>query len=198
MRVHLRRNMDYRRMRWKNGGGWTTELALHPPGSEAAFDWRISIADIESDGAFSTFPDCDRYIALLEGTGMRLTFDAAEPAELRERLRFVHFAGEWLTHGYLIGGAVRDFNVIVRRTAMRAQLWHRPLVGPMVFFAEAGVSWFVYLAAGTAAIKNRSEPAQLEAGDSLQLDADANTENVVLTGGGDLVIVKFTRADSTS
>src|SRR6185503_6522373 len=102
MHARLLRHADYRRMRWKNGGGWTTELAVCPDAQDGTFDWRISIAEIESDGAFSTFPDCDRHIALLEGAGMRLTFDQAEPAELRERLRFVTFAGEWNTHGQLL------------------------------------------------------------------------------------------------
>jgi len=199
---HLR-HADYRRMRWKNGGGWTTELAVSPEPGADAFDWRISIAEIESDGGFSTFPDCDRYIALLDGLGMRLTFDQAgqgdqdrayqDQAELRERLRFVRFAGEWQTHGQLVSGPVRDFNVIVRRSAVQAEVWHRPLVGPMVFLAEAGVSWFVFVAGGSAQIKNRNDGAALEAGDSLLLTPDGSVENIVLTGGGELVIVKLVR-----
>ena len=119
-------------------------------------------------------------------------------AELRERLRFVQFAGEWRTFGQLLNGPVRDFNLIVRRTSLRAEIWHRPLVGPMVFLAEAGVSWFVFVAAGSAQIKNRSDAAALEGGDSLLLDADGAAENVVLTGGGELVIVKLTRLATTS
>ena len=196
MRSRHLRHADYQRMRWKNGGGWTTELAASSQSGADAFDWRISIAEIESDGAFSTFPDCDRYIALLDGLGMRLTFDRAEPAELRERLRFVRFAGEWQTHGQLVSGPVRDFNVIVRRGAIQAEVWHRPLVGPMVFLAEAGVSWFVFVAGGSAQIKNRNEAEALEAGDSLLLQPDDAAENIVLTGGGELVIVKFGRIDA--
>jgi len=198
MSTRVLRNADYRRMRWKNGGGWTTELAVSPEPGADAFEWRISIAEIESDGAFSTFPDCDRYIALLDGLGMRLTFDQAgqgdqNQAELRERLRFVRFAGEWHTHGQLVSGPVRDFNVIVRRSAVQAEVWHRPLVGPMVFLAEAGVSWFVFVAGGSAQIKNRNDAAALEAGDSLLLQPDGSAENIVLTGGGELAIVKLVR-----
>ena len=92
MRVRVLRHVDYRRMRWKNGGGWTTELAAFPEsGADAAapFDWRVSIAEIESDGAFSPFPGCDRHIALLEGVGMELRFDDAETLRLDQRLRFV-------------------------------------------------------------------------------------------------------------
>jgi environmental stress-induced protein Ves len=196
MRTRVLRATDYRRMRWKNGGGWTTELAAHPEASAetpATFDWRISIAEIESDGAFSAFAGCDRWIALLDGIGMELTFDAAEAQRLEQRLRFVRFAGEWQTHGKLISGAVRDFNVIVRRDAFGAEVLHRPLVGPMVFLPE-NATWFVYLAGGRGEVKLAGGVQQLEAGESLLLTADTDNERVVLNGGGELVLVKLTPA----
>jgi environmental stress-induced protein Ves len=202
MRARILRHTDYRRMRWKNGGGWTTELATFPEsegGSGDVFDWRISIAEIESDGAFSTFPGCDRQIALLDGISMELRFDAAPSVRLERRLQFFPFAGEWQTHGTLLSGAVRDFNVIARRDAVRAEVWHRPLVGPMVFLADAAVTWFVYVAAGQAAIKSHEGSPAIDAGDSLLLDVGNSTGNTVLNGGGELVIVKLTRvADQTT
>jgi len=183
---------DYRRARWKNGGGWTTQLAAHPattgePG--AAFDWRVSIAEIESDGAFSTFPGCDRHIALLEGIGMELRFDAAPAVRLERRLHFVPFAGEWNTEGILVSGPVRDFNVIVRRDAFGAEVLHRPLVGPMVFFPEPA-TWFIHLVGGRAEAKSAGGEVTLEAGSSLLLEPGAR-DRTVLNGGGELVLVKF-------
>ena len=191
MKVHVLRQADYRRMRWKNGGGWTTELAAHPDGAED-FDWRISIADVGSDGAFSTFPDCDRWIALLEGNGMQLEFDAAPAERLEQRLRFLKFSGDWHTHGRLISGPVRDFNLIVRRDAVRAEILHRPLVGPMVFLAEPATTWFVHLVGGRAELKNHD--AALEAGDSLLLEPVEPAVNHVLSGGGEVVLVKLVQA----
>ena len=47
---------EHRRVRWKNGGGWTTELARAPAEGEGEFDWRISIAEVDVDGEFSRFP----------------------------------------------------------------------------------------------------------------------------------------------
>ena len=36
---------------WKNGGGSTTTVAVHPPGASLDdFDWRISLATIDRDG----------------------------------------------------------------------------------------------------------------------------------------------------
>ena len=196
MHARVLRAIDYRRMRWKNGGGWTTELAAFPQSggdAPAAFDWRISIAEIESDGDFSTFAGCDRYIALLDGIGMQLTFDSAEAVRLEQRLRFTHFSGEWKTHGKLISGPVRDFNVIVRRAACSADVLHRPLVGPMVFLPE-NATWFVHLAGGRADVKLAGGVQELGAGESLLLTPDADAERVVLNGGGEVVLVKLTPA----
>ena len=194
--MHILHQSDYRRERWKNDGGWTTELAAVPASSKdagVAFDWRISIADIETDSAFSVFPGCDRHIALLDGVGMQLSFDRAPGVELNERLRFVHFDGDWQAHGRLQSGPVRDFNVISRRDAVTVQVLHRPLVGPMVFLPEAGVTWFVYLAGGHAELMSGDASSDLRTADSVLLEAHESAGNVVLNGGGEVVLVKFLR-----
>ena len=188
MSVRLLRPRDYRRMRWKNGGGWTSELARG--GEEGAFDWRISIAEIESDGAFSTFAGCDRQIALLDGAGMEIEFAEAAAIRLDHRLRFLAFAGEWHAHGRLLGGPVRDFNVIARRDACKAEIFCRPLVGPMVFLPDAAATWFVYLAGGRAELKD-VPGMELDAGDSLLLESGDGARNRVLSGGGEVVLVKL-------
>ena len=197
MKIRHLRESDYRRMRWKNGGGWTTELysqPLHDSGEE--FGWRVSIADIESDGAFSTFPQCDRWIALLEGNGMRLEFDGAPTAMLDQRLDFVHFSGDVRTGGSLIDGPVRDFNLIARRDLWQCEVRHRPLVGSMLFAASAADIWFVHLAAGSARIEHRGELPEIAAGDSLLLETDGAGGSVVIDGGGEVVVIRLTRAAS--
>ncbi len=196
MRVHHLREADYRRQRWKNGGGWTTELAVG--GDADDFDWRASIAEIESDGPFSVFPQCDRHIALLDGFGMRLEFDSAQPALLEQRLQFVRFAGEWKTYGSLIDGPVRDFNLISRRDRVRAEVLHRPLVGTMVFLAQPRTTWFVYVAAGHATFKYAGSKASIEARESLLLEPDGAKENGILDGGGELVLIKLEQPEAAS
>jgi len=183
--VRLRAS-DYRRVRWKNDGGWTTEIA-RSGGDE--FRWRISIAEIESDGAFSAFPHCDRWIALLDGAGMRLEFDGAAAVRLDQRLRFHTFSGDVAAHGRLLSGPVRDFNVIVRRSTTRADVLHRPLVGPMVFLPETAATWLIFLVGGQATVKQGE--LDLAQGDSLLIEPGASAQNVVLTGGGDVILVKL-------
>jgi len=106
---------DYRRMPWKNGGGHTLEIAVEPPGADLAhFAWRVSIAAIERDGPFSSFPGVDRTLVLLAGNGMRLSGDGST-VELRTAYEPVTFAGEAALDCALADGPTRDFNFMVRR-----------------------------------------------------------------------------------
>ena len=60
-------------MPWKNGQGETVEIARSPDGEGLDdFDWRVSVAPVVADGAFSMFPGIERTIAVIEGSGMAL------------------------------------------------------------------------------------------------------------------------------
>ena len=104
-------------MPWKNGGGHTLEIAAHPVGADlASFAWRVSVADVTRDGAFSAFPGVDRTLVLLAGRGMRLA-GAGDPLELLAPFEPVTFAGEVALQCTLTEGPTRDFNLMVRRGA---------------------------------------------------------------------------------
>lgn len=74
MNLHLIPANEYRRERWKNGLGWTREIMRWPEEAQA-WDWRVSIAEVDKGGPFSRFEGCDRELVLLAGEGMRLHFD---------------------------------------------------------------------------------------------------------------------------
>src|SRR5690349_15258414 len=101
--LRLLRPADYRVMPWKNGLGTTTEIAVDPPGVGLdAFTWRISIADLQVSGPFSTFPGHDRVLVQIEGEPMTLSHEGG----VGQRLRLLsphRFAGELATHGALDG-----------------------------------------------------------------------------------------------
>lgn len=115
---------DYQEMRWKNGQGTTTELAVFreentsesPP---VPFEWRVSIAQVPTDGPFSRFEGIDRVILVLEGPGMRLIHEEGSHEEGTQArlypLEPYAFSGDWTTMGFLEGGPVVDFNVMTRR-----------------------------------------------------------------------------------
>lgn len=193
---------DYRRTRWKNDGGWTTELACDPPanaeGVAGAFRWRISIAEIERDGPFSAFPDIDRDLVLLAGNGMELDIDDAAPLRMDRRLQAVRFAGEQAVQCRLLAGPTRDFNVMVRRGEVSAEVVARPLTGSMLLFREPGVRWFVHVLAGQATLQVDGTTIEAALNDSLILEPTAAHARGVLTGAGELVLVKLIDSGPTS
>jgi environmental stress-induced protein Ves len=107
---------------WKNGGGLTREIVCQPPGTALLdFDWRVSIAQIASDGPFSAFPGIDRVITLLDGAGVQLESGGVEH-RLDTPLRPFAFAGDWPLECHLLAGPCDDLNVMTRRGVCRADV----------------------------------------------------------------------------
>ena len=99
---------------WKNGGGSTRQLAIHPPqASLDDFAWRISCARVSSAGPFSAFPGIQRSLALLEGElllqrqGGITTLHAGGEA--------LDFPGEEPISATPLAGEVLDLNLMSRR-----------------------------------------------------------------------------------
>ncbi len=116
--MKILRPASYRVVPWKNGGGVTTELYVSPEdaGPEGKeFHWRVSIAEVARDGPFSRFGGYDRHIMLIDGNGMVLDGGPDGPIDLSRRYEPQSFSGDWNVTGRLIGGPVRDFNLMTRR-----------------------------------------------------------------------------------
>ena len=86
-----------------------------------SFDWRVSIASIESNGPFSVFEDVDRIITLLDGDGVHLSGHGIDHA-LTDQLVPFEFSGDVAIDCCLKGRSSRDFNVMTRRSRLKAQL----------------------------------------------------------------------------
>ncbi|WP_087499699.1 HutD family protein [Pseudomonas sp. SID14000] len=119
--LQLLRAQDYPRMPWKNGGGFTEEIARDSGEGLDSFGWRLSIADIEESGGFSTFAGYQRVITVLQGDGMRLLVDGQASRPLLPFDAFA-FGGESQVSCKLLGGAIRDFNLIYAPQRYRARL----------------------------------------------------------------------------
>jgi hypothetical protein len=110
------RASDCRTTPWKNGGGSTTEIAAAPGGASLdAFDWRISMARVASDGPFSDFPGIDRTLAVISGSGLMMTIGSEAPVTLECGSEPFSFAGDIPTSARLVAGEVIDLNVMTRR-----------------------------------------------------------------------------------
>ena len=188
------RASDYRRMRWKNGAGWTSEiLKVHASDERDTNDWiwRLSIADIEADAPFSAFPGVERELVLLNGNGLRLRFDDGESQELLPPHDSLRFAGERTAFGELLDGPTRDFNLMWKRDAVAAELWHRPLVGTMVLFVEPGELWAIHLMAGQSRFADDSGLGAVNLGDTAILRARQGRARYVLDGGGEVLLIRI-------
>lgn len=179
---------DHARMRWRNGAGWTSEILRVPDCDNWA--WRLSIAEIDADAPFSAFAGVDRELVLLSGNGLRLSFDDGESHDVLPPHGRLRFAGERAAFGELIDGPTRDFNLMWKRDAIDAQLWHRPLVGTMVVFVDAGETWVAHLLAGHASFADGSGLGELRAGDTAVLEGSGERGSFVLEGGGEVLLVR--------
>lgn len=120
------RSGDYQRMPWKNGGGVTTEIWKASAAGDAML-WRLSIADVASDGPFSEFPGIDRWIMLIEGKGMELRVSDLGTRRVERLFEPLAFSGDAKTDCRLIDGPIRDFNLMVARSHAEGGLTITPL-----------------------------------------------------------------------
>jgi uncharacterized protein len=105
-------------MTWKNGGGITHEILKEERGGKLL--WRLSIAEVASDGPFSLFPSLSRILTVIDGAGLELTAPGRVIKALP--LRPVSFSGDWPIASKRIAGNVRDFNVIFDAAAVSASV----------------------------------------------------------------------------
>lgn len=165
------------RTRWANDGGWTREIAREPAGG-APFEWRVSVAEVESDGPFSTFDRCDRALVLLSGAGMDLHFTATgEVTALRPEEPRARFPGDVPVAARLVGGPTSDFNLIWRREAWVATARH--FDGQQRIGAGGGLDVVVggHVVAGAATLLSGATAAAgdtflSDPGERLHLDLD--------------------------
>lgn len=110
----LRKHETYRVMPWRNGRGSTLEIAREPATGDD-FAWRLSLADIDRDGAFSAYRGYRRALVLVAGNSLRLKFRGHGNSSLDPTKRGTRFEGDWETHCAIPEGRCTDLSLIVRR-----------------------------------------------------------------------------------
>lgn len=187
--IRLYRAADYPRMPWKNGGGITQEVACNPGGSSAAFDWRLSIADVAQDGGFSTFNGYQRVITVLEGQGIQLTVDGREQTPLTSRQVYA-FPGDARVDCRLLDGAIRDFNLIYAPDRYQARLhW----ASAACVFHSAAPTVLVLNAGGKLVVRVDGEAHALPSRyDCLHSDGRVDLVEYRLEGDVDACVIELT------
>jgi len=162
---------------WKNGGGITREVAVHPPGSDlGSFDWRVSLAEVRSPGPFSTFPGIDRHLALISGR-LLLRIAGEEAVLLTPASEPCDFPGDLAAAAEPLDSPVADLNVMTRRGRFAARLRRCSAVRDPVLRLQADTTLLLALAPLTA--RSASGATQLGALDALRLGAQQHAPLVL-------------------
>lgn len=134
---------------WKNGGGTTAEIAICPPAATIEnFAWRISSATVSAAGDFSKFPNCTRFLTVLEGDELGLKVRGR--AVSLPPLEVFEFSGDDHVSCELKGSGVRDLNFIFDKNLIE---------GSMDIFKGNKT---VHAKAGTLAVISLSEDVKVE------------------------------------
>lgn len=171
MTFRILRSADHRRVPWKNGGGEAVEVAIFPDGSGLSdFGWRVSVATVASDGAFSIFPGVDRTLAILSGEGVELDIDSMGSHTLRATSAPLAFPADVPVNCRLLNGSITDLNVMTRRGVFRHRLTLGSL-GPRSRL-DSNRSWRIVMALGDMALHVDERPVVLDRLDVLLCDGD--------------------------
>jgi uncharacterized protein len=190
-RIQRLKAAEHRVMPWKNGGGVTTEIAVWPAEAGLAdFAWRVSMARVEADGPFSSFPGIDRTLCILEGAGLTLSV-AGEPDLVLRRDGKPHaFPADQATSAALIDGPIIDLNVMSRRGVIAHNV--RRVFGPAEAALDISSDPVLLLAQGA---KVSVAGCELAHDDALLFPLGlAAKEQIMLEAGATLYVISFAPA----
>jgi environmental stress-induced protein Ves len=189
------KSSDYRRTPWKNGLGWTDEIAIHPAGSDLRrgdFLWRLSTARVAQSAPFSLFPEHDRVLTVIEGAGVRLshTFEEGEPAELVELppLEPYEFPGDIVTRCELQEGPIQDLSVFLRKGIVSVLADSVAIEEGEPFHWEPQFrTCFAFVASGSLQCQGRSAAG----GEVLRIEMRSPGEPVTLEGAARAILLQI-------
>jgi environmental stress-induced protein Ves len=191
MQLTLLPAYEYTRVRWRNALGWSREIDRQP-GANGEDAWRLSIAEIDHDCAYSPYPGLRREQVLLEGNGFTLDFADGSTHTCSPPHGRCAFDGAQAPECRLHDGPVRVFNLFHDPQRVTATLHHRPLVGPLLIFAEPHSTWVIHLLAGRMSLPGNGPTLAFDQGDSLRLEnAGEQRQRLLLEGGGELLLISF-------
>jgi len=157
---------QYTKMLWKNGAGYTLEIARSLGGLD--FDWRISMADVTTSGPFSIFPNKQRIITVLDGKGIELHVDDLPARSLKLGDIFA-FHGESQVHSELVDGAIRDLNLIYDPAKFHARFQRVDGTEAQTFLSSADLI-FIFNSGSAAEVAIEGKAFLLAAHETLKIE----------------------------
>ncbi|WP_342063496.1 HutD family protein [Acinetobacter pittii] len=172
--IELIRADQYTKMLWKNGAGFTLEIARSL--GEADFDWRISMADVTTSGPFSLFPNKQRIISVLDGQGMVLHIDDLPATTLNQGDIFA-FHGESQVQSELVDGAIRDLNLIYDPAKFHARFQWLNEAAEQAFISSADLI-FIFNHVGETEVNVDEHSVQIAAHETLKIEKNAGVTSI--------------------
>lgn len=166
---------------WRNGGGITREICERHHGTELL--WRLSMADVASDGPFSDFSGLMRVLTVIKGGTMELI---TPEGRLMARPRApVRFDGGLAVRSRLCDGPLTDLNLMFAPNRMAGEV--RLIEGPLTCRLTASERQIhaLHHLSGAADLGTNGT---LSPGDTLLLESAASTEVTLPPGSAALLI----------
>lgn len=175
--IELIRADQYTKMLWKNGAGFTLEIARSQ--GDADFEWRISMADVATSGPFSLFPNKQRIISVLDGQGMVLHVDDLPAKNLKQGDIFA-FDGESQVQSELVGGAIRDLNLIYDPAKYHVRFQRLNDAAEQIFISSADLIFIFNLGSETE-VNVDDHSFQIAANGTLKIEKNTGVTSVHFT-----------------
>jgi len=182
--MYIIRAADLVERPWRNGGGITREIVEVRRGAELL--WRLSMADVASDGPFSDFSGLFRVLTVIDGGAMELI--TPQGTLMAAPRRPVRFDGGLAVISKLCDGPLRDLNLMFDpgNVAGDVGLAEGPL--RQSFAATAQQSYAVHLLSGEAGI---GADNVLTVGETLVLEAGAPVTEITLAAGSAALLISI-------
>lgn len=142
--MKLRKFEDQRVVPWRNGGGFTREIAVsRSAGSPDEFLWRVSAATVSAAGPFSRFEGIDRTIAVIAGDGLVLATGTDRVTLTTDSAPYA-FDGETEIDAYSVDGPTIDLNVMTRRGRVLHSMSRLMIDQPVTIVSQVDVAVLVF------------------------------------------------------
>lgn len=187
--VGILRVVDRVSVPWRNGVGVTSEIVVSP--SPGDFDWRLSIATVDSDAPFSTFVGVDRCLLALSEQGLEL-IDEGRVVRLGA-FESHHFAGEDEVASNRVTRPTLDLNLMTRRGRCSGTLESHRVTGSWSITAAPEESIVVVIVLGSFMLGSSAHGAEpLAMLDAIRLDGIETASAAVTLTAGSLTTVTLT------
>jgi environmental stress-induced protein Ves len=182
----------FKKIPWKNGLGFTTELAINDGANLENFDWRLSIASVTSNGEFSNFSGYDRNLVLIEGHSISLQHDEKNTDKLTQLLDIAKFDGGCKTFGTLHQGAINDFNIITKQitTAVHVETYTKQQ--DVIQKLSKRSLMFVYSLSANVTINHDGKVITLSQGSLAKIEISNDDSKNLTISGKDMIIINVT------